>query len=128
MPESNVYLPLGLLLHNWHNGMDAVYGVGSNLVAGQDSTPEQVDEAIAILEFNLFDFKGEEKAELESIIKRLKNYKLYLEFVPDEFENGYIECAIWLLSDFSEDGDFDSDETHGPYDLAPSTFNLGLVA
>lgn len=48
---------IGGLLHHWHVGMDAIYGVGSYLVHNRDTKPmkppkEQVERAIALLEKN----------------------------------------------------------------------------
>lgn len=40
---------LGARLHQWHSGMDAVYGVGSMFYAGYGATPERVDDALGIL-------------------------------------------------------------------------------
>ena len=41
---------LGARLHQWHSGMDAVYGVGSYFYAGMGVTQERLNDAIDILQ------------------------------------------------------------------------------
>jgi len=52
MKSSNsFFLPqeVGVIFHHWHNGMDAIYGVGSLAIAGKPISKEYAQEAISLL-------------------------------------------------------------------------------
>lgn len=71
---------LGARLHQWHSGMDAVYGVGSMFYAGHGVTKERLGDALDILQ-RLYRFRKESRMptadarHLSALIRDLKALK-----------------------------------------------------
>lgn len=65
---------MGVLLHHWHIGMDAIYGVGSMWYAGRPARRDQVERAAALLRGcrRMVHLDDDDRAELEQLIEHLE--------------------------------------------------------
>ena len=96
--EHNPNATLALRILEWHGGQSsALYGVGSCLLAGDDSWRLSAGKARAEL-LELACAYPDHKGELQSMEEALSRL-----CAMDEFVKGYIDCALWSSSD-TQDG------------------------
>jgi hypothetical protein len=98
---SKIYGPqeLGVRMHQWHSGMDAVYGVGSYFFAGMGVTEERLDDAIDILK-GVYSRRKQSRMpaadarQLSALIRDLKALKAGNYLDPDDLrDNPGCGCA-----------------------------------